>query len=82
MRSTFMPPLGEARNGDPYGNRTRVTDVKGRCPRPLDEGTVYMVFKGTFLLFLAGVLGFEPRNAGVRVQCLTAWRHPKERSSF
>ncbi len=21
----------------PYGNRTRVTAVKGRCPRPLDE---------------------------------------------
>lgn len=25
-------------NGDPYGIRTRVTYVKGRCPRPLDEG--------------------------------------------
>ncbi len=25
---------------DPYGNRTRVTAVKGRCPRPLDEGAV------------------------------------------
>ncbi len=23
--------------GVPYGNRTRVTAVKGRCPRPLDE---------------------------------------------
>jgi hypothetical protein len=23
---------------DPYGIRTRVTAVKGRCPRPLDEG--------------------------------------------
>lgn len=21
----------------PYGNRTRVSSVKGRCPRPLDE---------------------------------------------
>jgi hypothetical protein len=26
------------RSGDPYGIRTRVTAVKGRCPRPLDEG--------------------------------------------
>src|SRR5690349_23635048 len=26
------------RSGAPYGNRTRVTDVKGRCPGPLDEG--------------------------------------------
>ena len=25
---------------DPYGTRTRVTAVKGRCPRPLDEGAV------------------------------------------
>ncbi len=24
--------------GAPYGNRTRVTAVKGRCPGPLDEG--------------------------------------------
>ena len=26
------------RKSDPYGTRTRVTAVKGRCPRPLDEG--------------------------------------------
>ena len=26
--------------------------------------------------FLAGVAGFEPTNAGVKVLCLTAWRHP------
>ena len=25
---------------------------------------------------LAGVAGFEPTNDGVRVRCLTAWRHP------
>ena len=25
-------------NGVPYGIRTRVAAVKGRCPRPLDEG--------------------------------------------
>jgi hypothetical protein len=24
--------------GAPYGTRTRVTAVKGRCPGPLDEG--------------------------------------------
>ena len=28
--------------------------------------------KGT----LAGVAGFEPTNAGIKIQCLTAWRHP------
>ena len=29
------------------------------------------------LIKLAGVAGFEPTNAGVKVRCLTAWRHPK-----
>ncbi|CRH33025.1 Uncharacterized protein BN1183_AO_00770 [Pantoea ananatis] len=32
--------------------------------------------KRALLLNLAGVQGFEPRNAGIRNQCLTAWRHP------
>ena len=27
--------------------------------------------------YLAGVIGFEPMSAGVRIPCLTAWRHPK-----
>lgn len=27
-------------NGDPYEIRTRVTTVKGWCPRPLDEGVI------------------------------------------
>ena len=27
--------------------------------------------------FLAGVVGLEPTNAGVKVLCLTTWRHPK-----
>ena len=26
--------------GGPNGSRTRVTDVRGRCPRPLDDGTL------------------------------------------
>jgi hypothetical protein len=28
----------ERKRSDPYGIRTRVAGVKGRCPRPLDEG--------------------------------------------
>ena len=28
---------------------------------------------------MAGVAGFEPTNARVKVSCLTAWRHPKEK---
>ncbi|EFI3675948.1 hypothetical protein GY518_003693 [Escherichia coli] len=27
---------------------------------------------------LAGVRGFEPRNAGIRIRCLTAWRYPNK----
>ena len=26
---------------DPNGSRTRVAAVKGRCPRPLDDGVIY-----------------------------------------
>lgn len=29
-----------------------------------------------YLSALTGVLGFEPRNAGTKTRCLTAWRHP------
>ena len=29
---------------------------------------------------MAGVTGFEPVNAGVKVLCLTAWRYPKKKS--
>jgi hypothetical protein len=27
-------------NGGPKGIRTPVTDVRGQCPRPLDDGTL------------------------------------------
>ena len=29
---------GESLDGVPDGSRTRVTAVKGQCPRPLDDG--------------------------------------------
>ena len=32
-------------NGDPYGIRTRVAAVKGRCPKPLDEGAIVFIHK-------------------------------------
>ena len=28
--------------------------------------------------WVAGVAGFEPTNAGIKIPCLTAWRHPKK----
>ena len=32
--------IQEKEDGDPSGVRTRVTAVKGRCPRPLDDRVV------------------------------------------
>ena len=29
-------------------------------------------------LRLAGVAGFEPTDAGIKIPCLTAWRHPND----
>ena len=37
------------KNGDPRGIRTPVTAVKGRCPRPLDDGVIVssrLIYKG------------------------------------
>src|SRR4029077_20641978 len=43
--ASARPPVAAMRvisvarsRGAPYGTRTRVSAVKGRCPRPLDEG--------------------------------------------
>ncbi len=36
LQSAHKKRLG--RRSDPYGTRTRVAGVKGRSPRPLDEG--------------------------------------------
>ena len=32
------------RGGDPNGIRTRVAGVKGRCPRPLDDGVAAVLY--------------------------------------
>ena len=44
MTKANPPPNGNGfafnLSGDPYENRTRVTAVKGRCLRPLDQGAV------------------------------------------
>ncbi len=36
----MLLPQGLVCISDPYGTRTRVTAVKGRCPGPLDEGAM------------------------------------------
>ena len=43
------------------------------------EISVFLVFSCLHLnqtLIMAGVAGFGPTNAGVKVPCLTAWLHP------
>ncbi len=39
--------------GDPNEVRTRVTAVRGRCPRPLDDGTVFCLCFYLIFSFLA-----------------------------
>ena len=38
---------------DPYGTRTRVAGVKGRSPRPLDEGAVVEDYRGNVQVYSA-----------------------------
>ena len=38
------------KNGVPNGIRTRVAAVKGRCPRPLDDGNAPVSFEIVWLL--------------------------------
>ena len=46
--------------------------AEGGTPLHIQEHENPLRCKG----FLAGAAGFEPTNAGVKVPCLTAWRHP------
>lgn len=45
----------------------RKTALKRKCTK---QAIVLPNFR------LAGVAGFEPANVGIRIQCLTTWRHP------
>jgi hypothetical protein len=47
--------------GVPYGIRTRVTAVRGRCPGPLDEGD-----EAERPYLAARLLGIKPQNADCR----------------
>ena len=44
--------------------------VPGRSSQPTEKPPLQVAF------LLAGLAGFGPTNAGVKVPCLTAWRHP------
>jgi hypothetical protein len=78
-------PLGKflGVSSDPNGSRTRVFGVKGRCPRPLDDG-VFTEKKMSRLGNQDGRLGLEVCNAvlvshegiepsthGLKVRCST-----------
>ena len=59
--------------GVPYGNRTRVAAVKGRCPRPLDERDAWWGFRAlrqaryvTVVDLLVSNAGFFNREIGTR----------------
>ena len=43
-RIKIIKVSSKLRNGIPYGIRTRVAAVKGRCPKPLDERDVSGLF--------------------------------------
>ena len=45
--------------------------------RPLSESLRSKLSQKGDVFSMAGVAGFEPTHAGVRIQSLTAWRHPK-----
>ena len=50
-------------SGDPYGNRTHVTAVKGPCLNLLTNGPSFEGYTGEMLTHLSGVVaatGFEP----------------------
>lgn len=36
---------GDINFGDPYEIRTRIHNVRGCCPKPLDEGTVHLLYQ-------------------------------------
>ncbi len=45
---------------------------------PLGDTPTGRTYDVSVLNKLAGVRGFEPRNAGIRIRCLTAWRYPNK----
>ena len=59
------------------GNANRRICARRKCPaeRWAHQPTEKPPRRVAFLL--AGVAGFGPTDAGVKVPCLTAWRHPK-----
>ena len=58
---------------------TSLSDARGASERFKSVGEAQPTEKGmpsAYPFLLAGMAGFEPTSARVKVWCLTAWRHP------
>ena len=73
-------PVGECPSGSrfgvgiPNGIRTRAAALKGRCPRPLDDGGL---MTETMFQSFAGVPGLEPRTDEPESPVLPITPYPK-----
>ena len=68
----------QTRNARNASTKFRKTSESKKAEKSL-EISAFLVFSCLHLnqtLIMAGMAGFEPTNAGVKVPCLTAWRHP------
>ena len=70
----------QTRNARNASTKFRKTLESKKAEKSL-EISAFLVFSCLHLnqtLIMAGMAGFEPTNAGVKVPCLTAWRHPND----
>ena len=68
----------QTENARNASTKFRKTSESKKAEKSL-EISAFLVFSCLHLnqtLIMAGMAGFEPTNAGVKVPCLTAWRHP------
>ena len=68
----------QTRNARNASTKFRKTSESKKAEKSL-EISAFLVFSCLHLnqtLIMAGMAGFEPTDAGVKVPCLTAWRHP------
>ena len=47
---------------------------------PKSSASANFATSAYYILLLAGIAGFEPTNARVKVWCLTTWRYPTDKN--